>query len=95
MNENDELKILAFEAKEKADFEKSQERPARENIDALLAEAAERRASRDNIEKRIKQNRVEFRQTEKTLDLLFITITALAWIFGLLVVLAVVKYLFW
>ncbi len=95
MTEHQELEKLVAEAKAKLQTE----RPARENIDALLAEAAERRAKADSIEKRIKQQRIKFRETEQRLDLIFIICFVVAGLFAVIIFLAAfigfIKWLFW
>lgn len=52
--------------------EYKEERPARENIDALLAEAAERRASRDNIEREMRELETLIERTDRRINIIFI-----------------------
>lgn len=91
MSENDELKILIQEAKQKAAFEKSQERPARENVDALLAEAAERRARMQGIQRQMREVETLIERTDKRINVIFIicfialTLLALGFFAGVIV----------
>lgn len=99
MSDDEELKFRIEtaklkDAKQQAEFDKA-ERPARENIDALLAEAAERRAKRDSIERTRRRWKEEGERQQKVLNLIFIISFGIAGLFGLAAFLAVVKYLFW
>lgn len=68
------------------------ERPAREAIDALLAEAAERRAEADQKRREIETH---LEQTERRLDLIFIISISMAGLMAIAGFVAFIKYLFW
>lgn len=91
MTEHQELEKLVAEAKAKLQAE----RPARENIDALLAEAAVRRAKADSIKKTSRRWREEAERQEKVLNLIFVVCFGIAGLFGLAAFIGLIKWLFW
>ncbi len=90
MSEHEELEKLVAEAKRVAQAE----RPARENIDRLLTEAAERRAKRDSIERKRQHWKEEGERRDKLLSVFFIICFVIGILWFALVFAVALKYLF-
>lgn len=99
MSDDEELKFRIEtaklkDAKQQAEFDKA-ERPARENIDALLAEAAERRAKRDSIERTRRRWKEEGERQQKVLNLIFVFCFGIAGLVAVAGFIGFIKWLFW